>query len=130
MIERFGPWSSALAEGLSPHLSTFWKRRLELLGSAHAARRALTRRDWLKLSVGGAAACAVPTLHLASADGPDVAKGPSPGRIYIQANFKTGGGHDDALAGIFAIDPATATRTRVSDFKAAFASRAMAGRWP
>ncbi len=74
MIERFGPWSSALTEGLSPHLRTFWKRRLELLGSARAARPALTRRDWLKLGVGGAAACALPTLHPASAEGPDLAK--------------------------------------------------------
>ena len=28
MLQRFGPWSSALGDGLSPHLSTFWKRRL------------------------------------------------------------------------------------------------------
>ena len=31
MLERFGPWSSALGDGLSPHLSSFWKRRLTLL---------------------------------------------------------------------------------------------------
>ncbi len=120
MTDRFGPWSSALTEGLSPHLSTFWKRRLELLGSARAARPALTRRDWLKLGVGGAAACALPTLHLASADVPDLARAPSTGRIYIQANFKIGGGQDDSLNGVFAVDPATASRTKVSDFNGRF----------
>ncbi len=116
MIDRFGPWSSALTEGLTPHLSTFWKRRLALLGSARAARPALTRRDWLKLGVGGAAACALPTLHLASADGPDPAKAPTAGKIYIQANFKTGEGQDDPRSGVFAVDPVTASRTRVTDF--------------
>ena len=38
MLDRFGPWSSALGDGQSPHLSTFWKRRLALLASARTAR--------------------------------------------------------------------------------------------
>ncbi len=71
MNERFGPWSSALGDGLVPHLSTFWKRRLALLASTRAAHLGVTRRDCLKLGTAGAAACALPTLHLASADGPD-----------------------------------------------------------
>ena len=54
MTERFGPWSSALGDGLSPHLSTFWKRRLALLASARRARPALTRRDWLTLAAASA----------------------------------------------------------------------------
>ena len=31
----------------------------------------MSRRDWLKLGAAGTAAWALPTLHLASADGPD-----------------------------------------------------------
>jgi hypothetical protein len=28
MLDRYGPWSSALDDGLSHQLSTIWKRRL------------------------------------------------------------------------------------------------------
>jgi hypothetical protein len=87
MFKQFGPWSSALDDELSPHLSTFWKRRLALLGPARAARWTLTRRDWLNLGLACAGACALPTLHLASADGPGVANRPPEGKIYLQADF-------------------------------------------
>src|SRR5262249_552599 len=110
MNPPFGPWSSALGAGLSPQLSTFWKRRLSLLGPAPKAPQALTRRDWLKLGAAGAAACAVPTLHLASAEGPDGPLASGAGKIYLHANYNTGEGDDDALKGVFAIDPETAAR--------------------
>ncbi len=113
MLERFGPWSSALDDGLSPRLSTFWKRRLALLGSARAARAGLSRRDSLKLVAAGAAACALPTLHLASADGPDQAKPAAAGKIYVRAAFWVGEGREKADVGIFAIDPATSARVKV-----------------
>ena len=118
MTERFGPWSSALGDGLSPHLSTFWKRRLALLASARRARPALTRRDWLTLAAACAVICALPTFHLAAADGQDDAKSTSTGKIYVYADLKTGPGAADSDKGIFAIDPKTATWIKVSDFEA------------
>jgi Tol biopolymer transport system component len=115
MLERFGPWSSALDDGLSPRLSTFWKRRLALLASARAARAGLSRRDWLKLGAAGAATCALPTLHLASADGPDDVKPVAAGKIYVHATFPMGGGGKGSNTGLFAIDPATSTCDKVLD---------------
>src|SRR6516162_10295369 len=114
MRERFGPWSSALGDPGSPHLSTFWKRRLSLLTTVQAARRTLTRRDWLKLGAAGTAACALPTLHLASAGGPDDPKVADQGKIYVRANFKLGGGEND---GIFVVDPETSNWTKITEFK-------------
>ena len=118
MIERFGPWSSALGDGLSPHLSTFWKRRLALLASARATRPALSRRDWLKLGAAGTAVCAFPTLHLATAVPPDDAKANagSVGKIYVAASVKAGEG-DPSTMGVFVIDPDTSKWTRFCDFQ-------------
>jgi Tol biopolymer transport system component len=118
MTERFGPWSSALDDGLSPHLSTFWKRRLALLASARRARPALTRRDWLTLAAACAVIGALPTFHLAAADGKDDAKSTSTGKIYVYADLKTGPGAADSDKGIFAIDPKTANWIKLSDFEA------------
>lgn len=118
MKHRFGPWSSALGEGPSPHLSTFWKRRLALLGDARAAQRGPTRRDLLKLAAGGAAAFALPPLHLASAEG----LGSRPrgaGKLYASAGFKKAEG-EGVEEGLFVIDPDTAARTKVSDFSLLF----------
>jgi Tol biopolymer transport system component len=117
MIERFGPWSSALNDGLSPHLSTFWRSRLTQLAAVRAARESLTRRDWLKLGAVGTAACALPTLHLAAADGQDDVKPAFTGKIYVYADLKTGAGADGSERGVFAIDPRTAAWTRISDFE-------------
>lgn len=117
MTERFGPWSSALGDGLSPHLSTFWKRRLALLASAGRARPALSRRDWLTLAAACALICAVPTFHLAAADGRDDARSTSTGKIYVYADLKTGPGDADSEKGIFAIDPRTGNWIKVSDFE-------------
>jgi Tol biopolymer transport system component len=113
MLERFGPWSSALDDGLSPRLSTFWKRRLALLASARAARAGLSRRDCLKLGAAGAAACALPTLHPASGDGTGDARPAAGGKIYVRAAFWVGEGREKADVGIFAIDPATSARVQV-----------------
>jgi len=115
MLERFGPWSSALGDGQSPHLSTFWKRRLALLEPARAARPTLSRRDWLKLAAAGAAACALPTLHLATADAPDDAK--AAGKIYLYADLKTGMGDEDSTKGVFAVDPETGSWNKIVDFQ-------------
>src|SRR5580658_2879301 len=104
MLQRYGPWSTALGDGHSPHLSTFWKRRLALLASARRARPALTRRDWLTLAAACAVICAVPTFHLTAADGQDDAKSTSTGKIYVYADLKTGPGAADSDKGIFAID--------------------------
>jgi Tol biopolymer transport system component len=117
MLERFGPWSSALDDGLSPRLSTFWKRRLALLASARAARAGLSRRDWLKLGAVGAAAGALPTLHLASADGPGGTEPAATGKIYVRAAFWVGEGRQKADVGIFAIDPATSARVQVLEYR-------------
>src|SRR5262245_18916268 len=100
MNERFGPWSSALGQGMSPCLSTFWKQRLALLTPVRAARSGLSRRDWLKLGAAGAAACALPTLHLASAEGPAVVEPPAVGKIYVHADWNAGPGNDDAQRGV------------------------------
>jgi hypothetical protein len=115
MTERFGPWSSALGDGLSPHLSTFWTRRLALLASARRARPALTRRDWLTLAAASAFICALPTFHLATADGPDDARSTSPRKIYVYADLSPGDA--DSEQGIFAVDPRTANWIKVCDFK-------------
>jgi len=114
MFEQYGPWSSALGENQSPHLSTFWKRRMALLESVRAVRPALSRRDWLKLSAVGCVACALPTLHQATADGPKGAKGA--GKIYVYAHLKTGA-DDNEDKGIFAIDPETASWVKLGDFE-------------
>ena len=108
MLERFGPWSSALGDGLSPHLSTFWKRRLALLGvgpsgppSADAARLAEAgRRRRRRLRT-------VPPCTSPRPTGRDDAKPTAAGKIYVYAAFKTGPGADDSDKGIFAIDPET-----------------------
>ncbi len=117
MTERFGPWSSALGDGLSPRLSTFWKHRLALLASARQARRALTRRDWIALAAACAVICAIPTLYLAAADGQDDAKTTSPDRIYVYADLMTDPGGLGSDKGIFAIDPKTANWIKVGDFE-------------
>jgi len=116
MFKRFGPWSSALDDELSPHLSTFWKRRLALLSSVRKARPTLTRRDWLNLGVACTAACALPTFHLALSDVPGAAEAPPVGKIYVLADFNANAGQDAALKGTFAIEPQTGARTRVIDF--------------
>jgi Tol biopolymer transport system component len=84
------------------------------LTTVQAARRTLTRRDWLKLGAAGTAACALPTLHLASAGGPDDPKVADQGKIYVRANFKLGGGEND---GIFVVDPETSNWTKITEFK-------------
>jgi TolB protein len=117
MNERFGPWSSALGGELSPHLSTFWKRRLTLLASARSARLGVSRRDCLKLGAAGVAACALPTLHIASADDPKVASPAGSGTIYVWANLRTGEG-EGWVMGLFAVDPETSTYNKISDFNA------------
>jgi Tol biopolymer transport system component len=117
MTERFGPWSSALSDGLSPHLSTFWKRRLALLASARRARPELTRRDWLTLAASCAVIGTVPTFLLTAADGQDDARSNSTSKIYVYADLKTGPGAADSDKGIFSIDPKTANWIKVSDFE-------------
>ncbi len=70
----------------------------------------------MKLGAAGAAACALPTLHLASASGTADLKPAAAGKIFIPASLKTGMGNDDWPRGVFAIDPETATCNKVCDF--------------
>ncbi len=116
MLDRFGPWSSALGDGMSPHLDTFWKRRLSLLDSTRTARFAPTRRDGFLLGLLAIAAFGLPTLHLASAQSPNPDKYRGPSRIYVRANFNNpNDGQSKDLSGLFAIDPETGTRTKLVD---------------
>jgi Tol biopolymer transport system component len=96
-------------------LSTFWKRRLNLLESARSAPPALTRRDCLKLGTAGVAACALPTFRAASAVGLADAKAATPGKIYMQAKLKVGKPDEEGVDGIFAVDPETGKAVKVSD---------------
>ena len=116
MIHRYGPWSTALGDSPSPHLSTFWKRRLALLGSVRTAPVTLSRRDWLKLGSAGAIAWTVPTFHLATADGPNDAKPAAPTKIYALALHKSEPGGGFGNYSIFAIDPETAMLNKIADF--------------
>jgi dipeptidyl aminopeptidase/acylaminoacyl peptidase len=118
MLERFGPWSSALDDGPSTRLSTFWKRRLAMLATARAARLGLSRRDWLKLGAAGAAACGLPTLHFAPAGppAPDDAGPAARGKIYARVIVVDPvPGAPRADTGIFAIDPATGAFEKFRD---------------
>ncbi len=115
MIDRFGPWSSALGDGPSNHLDTFWKRRLTLLAPTRTTRRTLRPRDWWSLGLAAVAVLIVPTLHLAFAqDGP--ASGPvDANKIYARANFNQPGEQDKAKSGLFSIDPVTAKTQKLAD---------------
>ena len=110
MFERFGPWSSALNDGPSTRLSTFWKRRLAMLASARSARLGLSRRNWLKLGAAGAATGTLPTLRFAPAGAPvpDDARPAAGGKIYARVIFiHPAPGGPRADMGLFAIDPTT-----------------------
>ena len=116
MFDRFGPWSSALGNDAPTHrLDTFWKRRLTLLATTRSARQTPRRRDWCLLTLAAVAVLVVPTLHLATAQEKSPARPADPGTIYVRANFSPPDRHDDALSGLFAIDPVTAERTRLAD---------------
>ena len=116
MLDRFGPWSSAFGDGLSPHLDTFWKRRLSLLASTRTARFAPTRRDGFLLGLLAIVALGLPTLHLASAQSPKSDKYRGPSRIYVRANFNNPNDRQgEDLSGILAIDPETGAQTKRVD---------------
>lgn len=115
MIDRFGPWSSALGDNQAPGLDTFWKRRLTMLATSRSARRSLRPGERLCLGLAALAALAVPTLHLANADSRADDRPAGTGKIYARANFNAPGEQDGALSGLFAIDPDTATRTKLAD---------------
>src|SRR5436305_987248 len=117
MRRSFGPWSTSLGEGSQPALSTFWRRRLSLLPAVRRSGPTVSRRELLRLGAAGAALAALPTLRLASALEPasladDAGKAAPPGRIYAHARLDTG---DGEIEGIFAIDPKTASWTKVGD---------------
>jgi Tol biopolymer transport system component len=116
MLKRYGPWSTALGDGHSPHLSTFWKRRLVLLGPARTAPPTMSRRDWLKLGAAGVVAWALPTFHLAEADGPNDPRPAGSGRLYALVQLKSGPDGEAAEEGIFAIDPETALMVKIAAF--------------
>ena len=86
---------------------------MSLLAMARASGPPPTRRHWLILGVSALATLAIPTLHLAPAGGQEISKTKTPGKIFIRANFDVGGGRDESLSGFWAVDPETATRTRI-----------------
>ncbi|QDV35049.1 TolB family protein [Tautonia plasticadhaerens] len=116
MLDRFGPWSSALGDGHSQRLSTFWRRRMLMLAPTRSAPTAPSRRDWLALGVSCVAAAALPTLLLATPEPPAASQDDGPGTIYVQAIAQV---DSDAfrvqIAGVYAIDPEAETRERVTD---------------
>ncbi|AMV36208.1 PD40 domain-containing protein [Planctomyces sp. SH-PL62] len=112
MSHVYGPWSSSLGGEGSPELSTFWKRRMGRLPETLAARGDVSRREWLQLAAAGAAACALPTLRRASAQAAEP-RPAGPGTIYLNANFSTGSRYDEALDGLWAVDPSTGDRKRI-----------------
>ena len=115
MRSRYGPWSSAHGDGISPHLSTFWRRRLQLLSTARAARPGLSRRDCLKLGAAGAAFLALPTLRSSSAVGPSADGEADPGTIFVQGLFPVGPNNARA-DGLFAVDPETGSMIDLLEF--------------
>ena len=88
-----------------------------MLSSARSSRRGLSRRDWLKLGAAGAAACAMPTLHLAEADGPADDRPAPVGKIYVNVSFVNGPEPRDRDRGIFAINPDTGAHERLRDLE-------------
>ena len=115
MIDRFGPWSSALGDGPSHHLDTFWKRRLTLLAATRAARQALRPRDRWSLASAAVAVLLLPTLHLATAQDRPASAAADANKIYARANFNQAGEQEERNVGLFRIDPVTSKVQKLAD---------------
>jgi Tol biopolymer transport system component len=109
MLDQFGPWFSALGDGHSQRLSTFWKRRMAMLAITRSAPAAPSRRDRLTLGVCCLAAAALPTLLLATPEDPAAPQEDGPGTIYLQV-FPW-----DGPEGVYAVDLKAERWEQVSD---------------
>ncbi len=115
MTERFGPWSSALDDGLSPHLSTFCScpacpPRFRQTGPGPALTRGLADagcglRRRLRSS---ASTSPRPTARMMPSQHPQARSTSTPTSTRLAA---------DSDKGIFAIYLKTATGFKVSDFE-------------
>ena len=117
MSERYGPWSSALGDGHSIGLSSFWRRRLGSLAAARSAPSAVTRRDCLRLGSAGLALGAIPTFRAASAVRAAEEKTAARGKISLIGDFKNPGKGQELLSGLFAVDPMSAKLEKLTEFE-------------
>jgi SecD/SecF fusion protein len=67
MANQFGPWATAIHVGSNLQLSTFWKRRMNMLVPTSQASPVLSRRNFLGLGAAGAAASLLPTVRFSAA---------------------------------------------------------------
>ncbi|HWE40175.1 MAG TPA: hypothetical protein VG406_26725 [Isosphaeraceae bacterium] len=113
---NFGPWATGLGDDVSTALSTFWRRRLARLAAARGGADRLSRRDVLKLGLGGAALAALPTVRSSSALPPAE---PKESRIYLYADLRPNGDRD-MIQGLLAVDPDGGSWTKVADLDGLF----------
>jgi hypothetical protein len=88
MSTPFGPWCTGIDAQSSPHLSTFWTRRMAMLPELAAHPGPPTRRQALLAGLSGLGLACWPTLR----PGRAVEAAPIPddteGRLYLYAGFK------------------------------------------
>jgi hypothetical protein len=63
MNQNFGPWTTAMSEGSNAQLSTFWKRRMNMLKRVEKTGTKLSGQQMFCLIVIAAACFAFPTYH-------------------------------------------------------------------
>lgn len=114
MSPPFGPWCTGIDDQSSPHLSTFWKRRMAMLPELAAHPGSPTRRQVLHAGLAGLGLACWPTLRpgraVEAAGDLDDAKG----MLYLYAQFKLVPQEEmerltqektTDLGGIIAVDP-------------------------
>jgi SecD/SecF fusion protein len=67
MANQFGPWATAIQIGSHPQLSTFWKRRMNMLIPVSQASPILSRRNFFWLGAAGVVTSMLPTVRFAAA---------------------------------------------------------------
>jgi Tol biopolymer transport system component len=115
MANQYGPWATSIDAGGNPQLSSFWRRRLTMLGPTSQTSPVLSRRNLLWLGAAGALTGILPTLRAAptQADEEKSAheqESVSAGRVFLQAYLMTkpkGTDKKETVRGIIAIDPET-----------------------
>lgn len=112
MPRHFGPWTTGLGDA-SPALSTFWRHRLGRLAAVRGGADRLSRRDALKLGLGGAALAALPTVRGSMSPAPTP---PKDSRIYLYADLRPNG-DEKPIEGLIAVDPDEGTWTRVAELQ-------------
>ncbi len=114
MNGRFGPWTTALNAGGCASLSTFWRLRMARLSSIGDGSLRLSRREALRLGLGGTALAVLPTVRVTTARGGanEDTPGSPKGMIYVYAEWQTANA-DEMPPGVYAVDPEANTRTKV-----------------